>query len=105
MPNSFPKLSAETYRPSPGYCFTEPLPSIKITPFNFTPVAKFRSSHAPFSWPQQVAYLVSPVHFVGLEDALHEGKTGYCPAAGIPMLRQALADGIGKERGGASSDL
>lgn len=37
----------------------------------------------------------------GLEESIREGKTGYCPAAGIPALRKALADGIGQQRGGA----
>ncbi len=28
-----------------------------------------------------------------------DGKTGYCPAAGIPELRQAIAEDLGKNRG------
>lgn len=31
--------------------------------------------------------------------AIADGKTGYCPAAGIPTLRDALADDIGRGRG------
>lgn len=31
--------------------------------------------------------------------AIADGKTGYCPAAGIPTLREALADDIGRGRG------
>lgn len=31
--------------------------------------------------------------------AMDEGKTGYCPCAGIPELREALAKEIGKSRG------
>ena len=31
--------------------------------------------------------------------AIADGKTGYCPAAGIPDLRDALADDIGRGRG------
>ena len=30
--------------------------------------------------------------------AIADGKTGYCPAAGIPALREALADDIGRGR-------
>src|SRR3990167_192996 len=31
--------------------------------------------------------------------AMNEGKTGYCASAGIPQLREALADDFGKARG------
>ncbi|MGI9643770.1 MAG: pyridoxal phosphate-dependent aminotransferase [Ilumatobacteraceae bacterium] len=31
--------------------------------------------------------------------AIADGKTGYCPAPGIPALREALADDIGRGRG------
>ena len=31
--------------------------------------------------------------------AIADGKTGYCPGAGIPQLREALADDIGGRRG------
>lgn len=31
--------------------------------------------------------------------AIADGKTGYCPGAGIPQLREALADDIGGQRG------
>ncbi|HRC00331.1 MAG TPA: aminotransferase class I/II-fold pyridoxal phosphate-dependent enzyme, partial [Dermatophilaceae bacterium] len=31
--------------------------------------------------------------------AIADGKTGYCPGAGIPQLREALADDIGGGRG------
>jgi aspartate/methionine/tyrosine aminotransferase len=33
------------------------------------------------------------------EKAIADGKTGYCPAAGIPQLREALAHDIGSRRG------
>ncbi|MFZ9076618.1 MAG: pyridoxal phosphate-dependent aminotransferase [Ilumatobacteraceae bacterium] len=31
--------------------------------------------------------------------AIADGKTGYCPAAGIPQLREALAEDVGARRG------
>lgn len=31
--------------------------------------------------------------------AMLDGRTGYCPAAGIPELRQAIAEDLGKNRG------
>ena len=31
--------------------------------------------------------------------AVRDGKTGYCPNAGIPQLREALADDINRTRG------
>ncbi len=31
--------------------------------------------------------------------AITDGKTGYCPAAGVPALREALAENIGGDRG------
>ena len=31
--------------------------------------------------------------------AIVDGKTGYCPAAGIPQLREALANDVGARRG------
>lgn len=31
--------------------------------------------------------------------AIADGRTGYCPAAGVPALRQALAENIGGDRG------
>ena len=31
--------------------------------------------------------------------AIADGKTGYCPAAGIPQLREALANDVGARRG------
>ena len=34
-----------------------------------------------------------------LDRAIADGKTGYCPAAGIPELREALADDVGERRG------
>ena len=34
-----------------------------------------------------------------LDRAIADGKTGYCPAAGIPELREALADDVGQRRG------
>jgi aspartate/methionine/tyrosine aminotransferase len=33
------------------------------------------------------------------EKAIHDGKTGYCSNAGIPVLREALANDINKARG------
>jgi aspartate/methionine/tyrosine aminotransferase len=35
----------------------------------------------------------------GAIDALHRGKTGYCPNAGIPELREALAQDVNSSRG------
>ncbi|MEY4184707.1 MAG: hypothetical protein RIS07_1112 [Actinomycetota bacterium] len=34
-----------------------------------------------------------------MDKAIADGKTGYCPAAGIPQLREALADDVGLRRG------
>lgn len=34
-----------------------------------------------------------------MDEALKNGKTGYCPAAGIPELRKALAEDVGRRRG------
>lgn len=34
-----------------------------------------------------------------MNKAIQAGKTGYCPGAGIPQLREALADDIGRDRG------
>ena len=34
-----------------------------------------------------------------MNKAIADGKTGYCPAAGIPQLREALANDIGSNRG------
>ena len=34
-----------------------------------------------------------------MDKAIADGKTGYCPAAGIPQLREALADDVGARRG------
>jgi aspartate/methionine/tyrosine aminotransferase len=34
-----------------------------------------------------------------MDAAIAAGKTGYCPAAGIPQLREALADDVGARRG------
>ncbi|MSY53802.1 MAG: aminotransferase class I/II-fold pyridoxal phosphate-dependent enzyme, partial [Actinobacteria bacterium] len=31
--------------------------------------------------------------------AIADGKTGYCPGAGIPQLREALANDVGRDRG------
>ncbi|MDA8216467.1 MAG: hypothetical protein M0Z94_02490 [Dehalococcoidales bacterium] len=31
--------------------------------------------------------------------AIRDGKTGYCPSAGIPQLRQALAEIVNEARG------
>jgi aspartate/methionine/tyrosine aminotransferase len=35
----------------------------------------------------------------GSDEAIRNGKTGYCPAAGIPELRAALAHDVGSRRG------
>ena len=35
----------------------------------------------------------------GMDRAIANGKTGYCPAAGIPELRAALAEDVGERRG------
>lgn len=35
-----------------------------------------------------------------MSKAIANGKTGYCPAAGIPELRSSLAKSIGDARGG-----
>lgn len=35
----------------------------------------------------------------GAYEAMEAGKTGYCPAAGIPELREALAQDVGRARG------
>ncbi|HEY4332847.1 MAG TPA: aminotransferase class I/II-fold pyridoxal phosphate-dependent enzyme [Ilumatobacteraceae bacterium] len=34
-----------------------------------------------------------------MDRAIADGKTGYCPAAGIPQLREALAEDVGARRG------
>lgn len=44
--------------------------------------------------------LPTPANIVdAMNRAIADGKTGYCPAAGIPELREALADNIGGDRG------
>ncbi len=44
--------------------------------------------------------LATPANIVeAMNAAIADGKTGYCPAAGIPALREALADDIGRGRG------
>ena len=44
--------------------------------------------------------LATPSNVVAAMDrAIADGKTGYCPAAGIPQLREALAHDIGSRRG------
>ncbi len=44
--------------------------------------------------------LTTPSNVVAAMDrAVADGKTGYCPAAGIPQLREALAEDIGMRRG------
>jgi aspartate/methionine/tyrosine aminotransferase len=43
--------------------------------------------------------LPTPANIVdAMNAAIGAGKTGYCPAAGIPALREALADDIGRRR-------
>lgn len=34
-----------------------------------------------------------------MNKAIADGKTGYCPGAGIPQLREALAHNAGSDRG------
>lgn len=42
----------------------------------------------------------TPPHIVeAMNKAIKEGKTGYCPAAGIPQLREALAQDVSERRG------
>jgi len=36
---------------------------------------------------------------IAMDKAISEGHTGYCPPAGIPELRQALAEDVGRRRG------
>ncbi len=44
--------------------------------------------------------LATPANIVeAMNAAIADGKTGYCPAAGIAPLREALADDIGRGRG------
>lgn len=44
--------------------------------------------------------LPTPANIVAaMERAIADGRTGYCPAAGIPQLREALAGDIGLRRG------
>lgn len=44
--------------------------------------------------------LATPVNIVdAAKKAIADGYTGYCPGAGIPVLREALADNIGSDRG------
>ena len=44
--------------------------------------------------------LPTPANVVSAMDrAIADGRTGYCPAAGIAPLREALADDIGRRRG------
>jgi aspartate/methionine/tyrosine aminotransferase len=44
--------------------------------------------------------LATPANIVdAMNAAIADGKTGYCPAAGVPALRAALADNIGADRG------
>ena len=44
--------------------------------------------------------LPTPANIVeAMNAAIADGKTGYCPAAGIPTLREALAANIGGDRG------
>jgi aspartate/methionine/tyrosine aminotransferase len=42
----------------------------------------------------------TPSHIVeAMNKAIKDGKTGYCPAAGIPQLREALAQDVSERRG------
>ena len=41
----------------------------------------------------------TPISIVeGAKKALRDGKTGYCPAPGIPKLRETLAQDVGNAR-------
>ncbi len=47
--------------------------------------------------------LATPANIVeAMNRAIADGKTGYCPAAGVPALRSALAENIGTDRGWSS---
>src|SRR5688572_18996318 len=44
--------------------------------------------------------LPTPANIVeAMNRAIADGKTGYCAAAGVALLREALADNIGADRG------
>ena len=44
--------------------------------------------------------LPTPISVItGAKEAIKSGKTGYCPAPGIPELREALAKDVGNSRG------
>ena len=44
--------------------------------------------------------LPTPANIVeAANKAIADGKTGYCPAAGIPLLRETLANDVGERRG------
>ena len=44
--------------------------------------------------------LPTPAHIVqAMNQAIADGKTGYCPGAGIMPLREALAADVGQRRG------
>ncbi|WP_371130961.1 pyridoxal phosphate-dependent aminotransferase [Arthrobacter sp. SDTb3-6] len=44
--------------------------------------------------------LATPANIVeAMGKAIAEGRTGYCPGAGIPLLREVLAEDIGAKRG------
>ncbi len=44
--------------------------------------------------------LATPINIVeAMNKAIADGKTGYCPGAGIPILREVLAEDIGAKRG------
>ena len=44
--------------------------------------------------------LATPANIaVAMNEAIAQGKTGYCPAAGIMPLREALAEDVGRRRG------
>ena len=50
--------------------------------------------------------LPTPENIVdGAFKAMHDGKTGYCPNAGIPPLREALAADVGASHGTSTSAL
>jgi aspartate/methionine/tyrosine aminotransferase len=57
-------------------------------------VGRKRKSHFPFHLGD--LNIATPQNIVdAMNKAIADGKTGYCPAAGIPQLREALAEDVG----------
>src|SRR5699024_3714760 len=70
----------------------------------------FRVAQAAAEWKAQgnevfpfhlgdLNFPMAPHIVEALEQAIADGRTGYCPGPGIPELREALADDIGARRG------